>query len=131
MQVEISVFKPEKILKLVFTGVFDINKYEHIYQQIINHPEFITCMNLIWDTRQMEIHDISPELLQKIGQIGEKYGKKRGAGRTAFVVGTDLHFGSARMFNSLYQDRLPFSLMIFRDINTAEEWITADFHDQT
>jgi hypothetical protein len=108
-------------LRTLFTRVFgvltDADARRHV-EDLRNHPDFESDFNQLFDAREASRVELSGACVREIAAerfFGE--GSLR-----AFVVGTDIAFGMARMFEML-RDDAPEQIRVFRNIDDARAWL--------
>lgn len=98
----------EEILKDIVKEIWKGKDYEH------------PC--ILWDFRSC-IAGCSPEELRELGHLVIETKEERGYGRVAFVVEKYLHFELSKMFESYVEDKLPFEVKAFKNIEAAKKWL--------
>ena len=108
-------------IRTVFTrpfGVFtDTDARKHV-EDLRNHPDFESDFNQLFDARDVTSFELSGACVR---EIATERVFREGAMR-AFVVGTDVAFGMARMFEML-RDEAPDQIRVFQNINDARAWL--------
>jgi hypothetical protein len=84
-------------------------------------PGYSHSYHSIWDFRKCEV-DLSADDIRRIVSYEERNLTGPG-GKVALVVGSDLYFGLARMYNLLSEQKMERPLMVFRDHDKALRWI--------
>ena len=114
-------YRVEVSLRTVFTTPFgtysDQDARQHV-EDLRNHPDFEGVFNQFFDARDVTSIELSGACVREIAterMFGE--GSLR-----AFVVGTDVAFGMARMFEMRRGDA-PDQIRIFRNIHDARAWL--------
>ena len=80
--------------------------------------------NQLWDLRNASTAGITAEQIQDLADIGKRHGELRTGGKTAIVVSTDADFGLSRVLEAFIEiQEVPFSVMGFRSIDKALEWL--------
>ena len=95
---------------------------EEIVKQMVNHPNYNSCYNEIWDIR--EVDEIKTFFEQTDARI-EKEKEIRGIkspNREAIIVSNDLQFGTARQY-AILAEKIPLIVEVFYDYNKALEWV--------
>jgi len=81
--------------------------------------------NVVWDLNGVSELNISSDEVREIASFNPRYENlSRINGKTAIVAPKDLTFGISRMFQAMseYVDA-PFTVMIFRTMGEAQEWL--------
>ena len=123
MDAKIKLDLDNSVMRVTFSGIFDIEQYQEFYVALVNHKDFTPGMNMIWDVTELNISMMNTALVKEIGAVSILNAKRRGRGKTAFVVGTDFQFGTARMFDSLLKNSIPAIFRPFKTPIEAERWI--------
>ncbi|OGQ96397.1 MAG: hypothetical protein A2521_09270 [Deltaproteobacteria bacterium RIFOXYD12_FULL_57_12] len=117
-QNELPYYQVELSLK------FNLQDLEKCYLEIINHPNWVPGLNIIWDARKCTFDHLRAVELNAIAEMTAKYKEQRGAGLATWVVGRDVDFGIARMFQMLSEDKVIFEFCVFRTIQEAQDCIS-------
>lgn len=89
----------------------------------MGHPDFKPGMDALWDLQAASFDELNQAELLKMMEFVAAHQDQRGAGyKVAIVVGSDLQFGFARMYE-LMSYSLPSRKLIFRDIRSAFKWL--------
>lgn len=118
-----NVFEPEN--NLIRITAFDRVYLDDIRtnsDEILQHPDFISGMDVIWDSADAKLY-FSTSDLREVIRIMESRTVKRGSGyKVAIIAKKSVVFGMSRML-SAFSATGPFEAMVFRTIAEAEEWI--------
>lgn len=76
----------------------------------------------LWDLREARIDMTSAEMRQIADFIGKRWHAPESV-RAALVVSQDYDFAMSRMLEMLLEGRSPNQVMVFRDVEAAEEWL--------
>ncbi len=126
MKTEIQIDSFDSVVRVKFSGAFDINYYRSFYVKLVNRKDFKPGMNMIWDISELDIRKINTELVMEIGIVSVENAKQRGRGKTAIFADSDHQFGTARMFGSLHLGSIPAKFQPFRTLAEAEQWINSN-----
>ncbi|MBN1379520.1 MAG: hypothetical protein JXA04_09820 [Gammaproteobacteria bacterium] len=126
MRAVIEVNPADSVIRVRFLEKFSMEDYRNFYRNLINREDFKSGNHMIWDIRALDISMMSAELIKEIGSISVLYAKQRGRGKTAFVVGSDFQFGTARMFDSSHIGLIPAIFRPFKTMEEAEKWVKDD-----
>ena len=111
---------------LKFDSSFKISHISESAQDIVNHPDFKTGINILRDSRELKIpsditfKSLSEESLRIINEINQKMGECK----AAVVVGDSQSYAKFHQF--IVTGRLttnPVERKVFRDIAAAREWL--------
>ena len=100
--------------------------YEEVTDNISSFYKRVSDLNVLWDLRHATVSRISSDQVQKIAAMIQKMKTNRKGGKTAIVAQGDEAFGLARMLQTLYSvsvDVVLCDIKVFRDINTASNWL--------
>jgi len=103
-------------------GVFTLDDLRAHRARVIAHPQYVETLRLVMDLRRVARYDIgSGGIRAHAGSSGTRFA------RIAVVVGDDLGYGLARMFQAFTDDRYgDEALRTFRDAGEAWRWIQAE-----
>jgi hypothetical protein len=79
---------------------------------------------LIWDYTDADLTQVKNDELRQISSVAVNHAHLRKEGQTAIVVPETLGFGLGRMYEIISEnDENPINYNVFKDINTAREWM--------
>lgn len=110
-------------LNIELSGEFDVNDLERCYRQILEHEQWHTGMDILWDVRNCSLTNLSVNDLKAIAWMTDKYKDRRGKGKAAWVISRDVDFGVSRMFELVNQGKLNYNFYVFKSIREAKDWI--------
>ena len=110
--------------QIELSGQFDLQDLERCYLKIINHPDWDTALNILWDARKCTFEHLSNDDLYAIGDMTNKYREQRGDGLAAWVVSRDIDYGISRMFEILNENKVIFNFCVFKTIQEAQDSIS-------
>jgi hypothetical protein len=116
---------PEKHLVVnTVRGRFDFARYQDLMERILEDPQFVPSMHMLWDFTGSTLIDLSNDDFASIKSYIQKNAERRGSGyRAVFLVSKEVDFGLSRMYQMISED-LPVSFEVFRDRDKAMAWIT-------
>ena len=109
--------------QIELSGQFDLQDLERCYREMINHPNWVSGLNILWDARECDVDHLQSDDLEDIGKMTTKYRGQRGAGSAAWVVSRDIDFGIARMFEMLNKSKVIFTFCVFNTISEAQKYV--------
>jgi len=84
-------------------------------------------MLIIWDFTRGSAIKLSSADLTGLATHAKTYGDKRTGGRSAIIAPRDLEYGMGRMLEVYVEiNKLPNQYKVFRDMESAAEWIGID-----
>ena len=109
--------------QIELAGQFDLQDLESCYVEILNHPNWVVGLDILWDARKCTFAHLGKDNLHAITGMTSKYKEQRGEGRAAWVVGRDIDFGISRMFELLSKDTVIFDFHVFKTIQEAQDYL--------
>ena len=108
-------------LRETFVGVVDFNALEDANTAIIADPSFQKGLNFLTDLRRAEITMDYEEMKRHVLNLPDLGIKKQ-----AFIVGSDLGLGMARMFETLSEfEHLYHESRVFNNLEKGLEWLSS------
>lgn len=119
-----TTFRPEhKLVISKYQGIVSDDEFKANYENMYADPEWRPEYSELADIREANIAKITSTAIQWVSKLTESFIKdKNPSYRTAVVVPNDHNFGMARMYQT-YSDESNEELRIFREIDTALEWL--------
>jgi hypothetical protein len=112
-------------MRVVLAGRLSVEDLEAAFLEMLEHPQFRPGMPIIWDLRTATLVTLSTEHLRRLSGRVSTQRARRGTGKAAIVVGSDVDYGLMRQFEVL-SEGVPRQLMVFRELAAAEAWLGAD-----
>ena len=101
-------------------------KVQDILDELRRYFAGVPTRFILWDFTAAGLEELSTNDVRSIVLDARKYAPMRPAGRTAFVVASDVAFGLGRMLDqALGALESPTELMTFRDRAAALAWLEA------
>ncbi len=97
--------------------------FDSVISKLVESPEWITGTHLITDHRNLITHHLSAITMNNIKEMVSKHSMKLGGGRVALVVGSELGYAFARMYEILEGNELHSALKVCRSVEEAIEWV--------
>jgi len=108
---------------MTFSGDVTLEDHVSVTELFYEKP----TADLIVDSSEIALNPLKYNDLSAFTQMLKEKNELRPKGRTALVVHTEVHFGLARMFESLYTAReLSSEIGIFRSMDEAYAWLKSD-----
>ncbi len=89
---------------------------------LLAHPAYVGGMNELWDFRNAHIARIQASDLMALARFVALHLERLGK-RTAIVVGRDVDYGVARMWEGYAEQAAPQERRVFRDRDEAMAWL--------
>jgi hypothetical protein len=118
MPIEYRIEVPLRTLFTTVFGVFTDADARGLVEGLRNEPDFGSDFDQLFDARGVTSVELSGRCVREIAAV-RMFGE---GSRRAFVVGTDVAFGMARMFEMLRDDALD-QIRVFKNIEDARAWL--------
>jgi hypothetical protein len=106
-------------------GAFDFDELFEALVGVYDDKDFDPELNSVWDFLDVEgIEKISTDQIQKIVAYVSWKRENYGGMKTALVVSSRIHYGIARMYEQSLEAASKSEIMVFRDLESAIEWIS-------
>jgi hypothetical protein len=106
MPIDIRVDCAEHVRYSLVTGIVTAADIVDAYERVVGDPGFDPTLNVLADTRGVERVDISVGSVRLLAERRARDERVlRGQPRVAVVVGTDVVFGLARMYEAYRDDQ--------------------------
>ena len=106
--------------------VLDLEHLIGWISEFLAHPAFHKNINVLWDLLDVRDAELSFGDMQTFGDFLLEHRERRGGGRSCLVTDNDLVFGLFRRHEMLNQQKFDYEYRIFRNLQDAQNWITAD-----
>lgn len=122
-----TLFKREAGVRFhTVTGELTVKELLSFLRDIYGAPDFDPNLDSLWDLREADLTTFSFEEAKYVadfvsGSLGSAESR-----RWAFVVKEDSHYGLVRMYEKLMSNRSSGTVMVFRDMDKAREWLGLD-----
>ncbi|MCA9441716.1 MAG: STAS/SEC14 domain-containing protein [Candidatus Omnitrophica bacterium] len=110
------------IVYLQMDDPFDVNKGKELIDKMLDHPDFRKGMSTLWDIRGVDAASVTREHMREMRMFNLGREEKRGYGRMAILVDSDINFGLSRMYH-VVGDLPHIEMSVFRELNEAEQWL--------
>jgi hypothetical protein len=88
----------------------------------LRHPDYVDGMSAVLDMRKVSLATWSADDLRLIGSLLEPL-RPRLPRRIAIVAPRDVDYGVLRMWQVYSERHVPHERQVFRDIDSAREWL--------
>jgi hypothetical protein len=106
----------------VLTGQVSQEEIEEALEQVYVRPDFRPEADILCDLRGADLRRMSGGIIKGIVGFVSKHRSDYPGVRTAIVVGRELDFGLARMYEQRVEASYPADVRVFRDRDDAEIW---------
>ncbi|MFQ5415637.1 MAG: hypothetical protein ACE5FL_01185 [Myxococcota bacterium] len=113
------------IARIHLSGLASHEGYLDAFEQMIQHPDFESGMNSIWDASSTDMSQFSVEELRSFSAFADRHAEIRGRARGALVIPSGEDSGLDAMARAIEDISLPVEMRVFRDIGAAEEWLAS------
>jgi len=113
---------PEYVI-LRTRGPASVDGFRSMVKVLVESPEWIIGTPQIVDHRELDVTVIVPDELKAVNEILQDFSKDLGSGACAFVVGDELGFGFARMYEIIGGDTVHSKVEVFYSFRDALIWI--------
>lgn len=111
----------EDYVKITYTGKISIENIKKAIEELHENPKRRSKMNSLWDLRNTDLKDVKSRDLKELAYfISNK--KEKISSKIAIVVGKDVDFGVARMWE-VYAEIVPRERKVFRNMDEAIIWL--------
>ena len=116
----------EPILKLTIFHCSGILKIEELKHEVKTFHDGEPTLNTLYDLSQTSLQGLDHTVPHEWSrfQASELTFDKRKGGKTAIVAPTDLLYGTARLAETLFNDKVPQEIRVFRSKSEALGWIS-------
>jgi hypothetical protein len=131
MPLELRYDGEKRILCVTVDGNVRVDEFDVVIRRIVSSNDYPPNVPTLWDVRSVRVR-LDAESVRAQGgetqfllamiEMRKRY-PERGNAKLAIVVPNDFRFGMSRMYEIL-SDRLPQSIMVFRDYAEAEQWLS-------
>lgn len=123
MDYQISFDSETSYLQITLLGIFNVTDLETCYKDFLQNPNWESGTDILWDCTKCDLEHLSSNDMKGIGLMTEKYKVHRGPGKAAWVVGKEVDFGLARMFEIINEGKVIFNFRVFRTMDEGKSWI--------
>ena len=124
MKFEINFEKLPEYVYIQTDGEASAQGFDELLTAIVESPNWITGSKQLVDHRKLKPEKLTPDDVQRIGDIVKSHAEKLGNGRCAFVVSNTLGYGLIRMYDCLGGDDVHQESAVFYTVDEAVKWLT-------
>jgi hypothetical protein len=107
----------------VLTGRVSPEELADVLRDVYQLPNFRPEAEVLCDLRQADLGEFSRAAIKGVAQFVSGHRGAPPGARTAIVVGRDLGFGLARMYEQLVEAESSTDIMVFREMDEALAWL--------
>lgn len=123
--VHTEIDQSRNLIVQTVTGDFTLQQFIKTFKKTINHPDFKSGMNVLWDFSDASLASTETDDIHQMIQFIRFHIDKRGTNfKLAIVARGKLEFGLSRMYQA-YGEILPFDKKVFYDLQQAVNWINS------
>jgi len=123
MPIETTYHEAENLRHHVLTGKFNGQELIEQVKQTYAAPGFVLRARSIWDVSRADVSEVTRDELRVLASFIQGAWRDTSDLRAAFVTGSDLNFGMARMYEQLQGVYQEDSIRVFREAEPAWEWV--------
>jgi hypothetical protein len=120
--IDVTIDRDADLTVLTVTGP---TSADEIRGAIDRYFEREPTSGILWDFREADLRDISAQDVRGLVEVAREHAARRGQGRTALVLPSDLGFGLGRMYETLqeHEPRPAVHYKAFREMDAATAWV--------
>lgn len=104
-------------------GVINISELTDYLQKIYTAPDFDSDMNVFWDLYDADFSNVNAEEIFHFKDFVGKHWGKEGKSKAALVVPDAVGYGKSRIYEIMMESNFTNNIEVFKDLDTAREWI--------
>ncbi len=116
------------VVKVTTSGEIDADEINSIIFDIERACLTYNTQFVIVDQSKSSAQKISGDEILGIAQMTAKLNKSLAGGRLAVILVSELDYGLGRMWEAYISGKLSFESELFRNLNSAEQWIDEALH---
>ena len=123
MKVDIDLEEEQGFCRVTVVGKFDLQQYAPSINRVVDAMGPTPDMPALYDLRETDMAHLGTPEIRAMGSAHRGIANRRGNARVAVLVGDDLTYGLARMYEAM---GLPpkLQMQVFRDVDEAEAWVS-------
>ena len=110
----------------VLIGTVPLEELKEALREVYGRSGFRPEADTLCDLRQADLGQFSRAVVKDVVDYVAKHRGAPPGARTAVVVGRDLSFGLARMYEQMLVASADVRVMVFRDTEEAMAWLKGD-----
>jgi len=119
----IEYIKKEDYLSIRTEGFFKIPSLIEMFENILSNIYWRPGMKYFFDHRLLDFSKSPYHDIEEAGNIQTEYANKFGGGKAALLMRSEIHYGKAKQFELLVQERIAIDIAIFLNEDDALEWL--------
>lgn len=108
---------------LVINAVEEGDTLSDIIEFVSNNIDSWGSRQVFWDATLLDFQSIDSASIQSFVKKGAPFSEKRAGLKTAILVDSDFAYGMMRMFQIIAEGRMKIEYGVFRDKESAIEWL--------
>jgi hypothetical protein len=117
--------EPSGTTVITATGDLTFAEVHAALEERYRNPDFRPDQNVLWNLQDAALSAISTDEIQQVAGLVRKHWGIAGKPKAALVVGREVDFGLARMYELQMASESPGEIRVFRDLEEAWSWMTA------
>ncbi|MCM8526567.1 MAG: hypothetical protein NE327_08635 [Lentisphaeraceae bacterium] len=126
MRFEISYVEDGNYLLVEITGGANLDLLKEMVSKAMEHPSWHSSIPALVDFRGFSAKGLSSDDVYELSELCKSLRGVLGDGGCALVMSKELDFGLARMWQMMTESHVDMEIEIFKDIDEAKEWLTAN-----
>jgi hypothetical protein len=126
MKNSFTILPETSLIQMQIAGEFDYTAFKQFFTDLLNNPLVKPGFNILCDANFLDFSKIDSNDIQDLLKLNDFIKQKRGRGKTAFVVSSQLGYGLSRMVEMRMGDSSTIQLKIFLDKKDAEKWLNKE-----
>ena len=100
MSVHTEIDKESGLITHKVTGALTFDEFKQAFDALLQHPNFNSCMDEIWDIRNGTLTKMSSDDFLKITNYIQRKNERGSNYREALVASSDLVFGLSKIYQA-------------------------------
>jgi hypothetical protein len=120
---EIEYVKSRNFVKVVTGGVFNLNDYIEMAEDILSREFWRPGLDVLFDYRKADFSKTTFEVVMAASRNHQKNDERIGGGKSAILMKSRSDYGLGRQFEMVSEGKVSSNLYIFLDEREALEWL--------
>lgn len=116
-------FLDNGILEINVKGVFTIDDFRELIQQMISDNRWKPGLNKLFNGKDLDIKILNTNTLYNIGKIQQEFSEEIGGGKLAILVQDAMDYGTGVSYKNIVDKSVESRVMIFLNYDKAIEWL--------
>jgi len=129
MKIDIDLEESHGFCRVKVVGKFDLSEYAPSINRVVDAMGDTPDMPALYDLRETDMAHIGTSEIRAMGSAHRGIANRRGTARVAVLVGDDLTYGLARMYEALGMPP-KLQMQVFRNVDEAEAWVSLSPSEQ-